>query len=89
MQTSAILRHGAELFRCAPTLAAREATCSEVQSRTGAVLVHPYNDPRVIAGQGTIGLEVAQQVPEVDAIVVPISGGGMISGTELWGVVIS
>ena len=55
----------------------------EIQGETGATFVHPFNDPYVIAGQGTIGLEILQELPQVDAIVVPIGGGGVISGIAI------
>jgi threonine dehydratase len=78
-----IQRHGATLWRCAPTQAAREATCAQVQEATGANLVHPYADARVIAGQGTATLELVGQsgIPEV--MVVPVGGGGLAAGTAL------
>lgn len=61
----------------------RESTASKVQQETGATLIHPFNDKRIISGQGTISLELLEQVPNIDAIVVPISGGGLISGVTL------
>ena len=53
----------------------------ELQAETGRVLVHPYDDPLVIAGQGTVGLELVEQVPDLDTVIVPIGGGGLISGS--------
>jgi threonine dehydratase len=79
----AIVAFGATLHRCAPGIAAREAECARVQADTGAELVHPYTDPRVIAGQGTAALELLTAVPELDAIVVPVGGGGLSSGTAI------
>lgn len=79
----AIARAGGIIHRCAPTLAAREATCAHVQAQTGAVLVHPYADARVMAGQGTIALELLHQASALDAIVTPIGGGGLISGVAI------
>jgi threonine dehydratase len=76
----AIERAGAVLHRCAPTQAAREATTAQLVQQTGAVLVHPYADTRVMAGQGTIALELLAQVPELDAIVTPVGGGGLAAG---------
>ena len=67
----AIERAGAILHRCAPTQAAREAMCAEVQRATGAELVHPYADTRVMAGQGTLALELLQQTPGLDALITP------------------
>ena len=81
---AAIEAYGATLHHCAPTIAAREAACADVQRTTGAVLVHPYTDPRVIAGQGTATLELLNQCDgRLDALVVPVGGGGLASGTAL------
>jgi threonine dehydratase len=82
-KVSAIERAGAVLHRCAPTQAAREAMCAQVQRATGAVLVHPYADMQVMAGQGTIALELLQQVPELDALITPVGGGGLASGVAI------
>jgi threonine dehydratase len=80
----AIEAYGATLHHCAPTIAAREAACAEVQRDTGAVLVHPYTDPRVIAGQGTAALELLNQCDgPLDAVIVPVGGGGLAAGTAL------
>ena len=70
----------AEIIFCEPTLESREATAAEVQSRTGATLVHPFNDLRVMAGQGTTAIELLDQVPDLDLILCPVGGGGHISG---------
>ena len=80
---AAIEAYGATLHRCAPTIAAREAACAQVQADTGATLVHPYADPRVIAGQGTATLELLQAAAQLDAIVAPVGGGGLASGTAI------
>ncbi len=80
---AAIAAHGAVLHRCAPTIAAREAECARVQAETGATLVHPYADPRVIAGQGTALLELLAAVPGIEVAVVPVGGGGLSSGTAI------
>ena len=79
----AIARAGGILHRCAPNQAAREAMCSEVQARTGAVLVHPYADARVMAGQGTIALELLRQAPPLDALITPVGGGGLAAGVAI------
>jgi threonine dehydratase len=79
----AIEAYGATLHRCAPTIAAREARCAEVQRETGATLVHPYTDPHVIAGQATAALELLNAHPDLDALVVPVGGGGLASGSAL------
>jgi threonine dehydratase len=78
-----IERAGGILHRCAPTQAAREQACAKVQRETGATLVHPYADARVMAGQGTIVLELLQQVPHLDTVIVPIGGGGLASGCAI------
>ncbi|WP_425494195.1 threonine ammonia-lyase [Lysobacter soli] len=80
---AAIEAYGATLHRCAPTIAAREARTAELQAQLGAELVHPYTDPRVIAGQGTAALELLCTPERFDAIVVPVGGGGLASGTAL------
>lgn len=74
---------GAQVHFCAPTLAAREATCAELVQRTGARLVHPYDDPDVIAGQGTATLELLAEYPDLDAVIAPVGGGGLLSGTAI------
>jgi threonine dehydratase len=79
----AIVRAGGTLHRCAPSQAAREAMCAEVQARTGATLVHPYADLRVMAGQGTIALELLRQAPELDALITPVGGGGLAAGVAI------
>ncbi|MBE1160121.1 pyridoxal-phosphate dependent enzyme [Dyella acidiphila] len=79
----AIERAGAILHRCAATTAAREAKAAEVQQATGATLVHPYADTRVMAGQGTVVLELLQQSPQLDAIITPVGGGGLSSGCAI------
>lgn len=80
---AAIAGYGGILHRCAPTMAARESTCARVQRESGAELVHPFTDPRVIAGQGTAALELLGQAGTLDALVVPVGGGGLASGTAL------
>jgi len=74
---------GAHVHFCAPTLAAREATCADLARTTGATLVHPYDDYAVIAGQGTATLELLDAVPDLDAVVAPVGGGGLLSGTAI------
>ena len=78
-----IARHGATLWHCAASTAAREARCAEVQAQTGAVLVHPYADPQVIAGQGTAATELLGTAGPLDVLVVPVGGGGLGAGTAL------
>jgi threonine dehydratase len=76
----AIERAGAVLHRCAPTQAAREAAVAQLVEDTGAVLVHPYADTQVMAGQGTIALELLAQAPDLDALITPVGGGGLAAG---------
>lgn len=78
-----IVRHGATLWRCDPTIAAREAMCAQVEAETGATLVHPYADSHVIAGQGTAALELLGSQGPFDTLVVPVGGGGLAAGTRL------
>lgn len=80
---AAIEAYGATIHRCAATIAAREAMCADVQAATGATLVHPYTDARVIAGQGTATLELLAAAGPLDAIVVPLGGGGLAAGTAI------
>ncbi|WP_165418388.1 pyridoxal-phosphate dependent enzyme [Dyella amyloliquefaciens] len=82
-KVEAIERAGAILHRCEPTQAAREAKADEVQRATGAELVHPFSDTRVMAGQGTAVLELLQQSGGLDAVITPIGGGGLIAGTAI------
>jgi threonine dehydratase len=78
-----VRRYGGVITECEPSTSSREATFAEVQARTGGDFVHPYNDPRVIAGQGTCSREFMEQTGGLDMVVAPIGGGGMISGTCL------
>jgi threo-3-hydroxy-L-aspartate ammonia-lyase len=80
VKTAAIVRCGAELVTVPPTLAARISVSNEIAERRGYILIPPFDHPDVIAGQGTIGLEIAEDFPDVDTVVVPVSGGGLISG---------
>src|SRR6056297_291709 len=81
---AAVRGYGGTITECEPSTTSREAVFAEVQAQTGADFVHPYNDPRVIAGQGTCSRELVEQVEGMDAVIAPIGGGGMISGTCLW-----
>jgi threo-3-hydroxy-L-aspartate ammonia-lyase len=80
VKTDAIEYYGAELVRVAPTLEARVTAVGELVARHGYVPVPPFDDRTVIAGQGTIGLEIVADCPQVDLVVVPVGGGGLISG---------
>jgi threonine dehydratase len=77
----AVGSYGAQIIYCEPTLPAREAGLREVVDRTGAAVVHPYDDPWVIAGQGTAALELLAEVPDLDALIAPVGGGGLMSGS--------
>jgi len=74
---------GAILHRCAPTLAAREETATRIQRDTDATLVHPYTDLNVIAGQGTATLELLREVADLNALIAPLGGGGLLSGSAI------
>jgi threonine dehydratase len=80
---AAVLAYGGLITECEPTLAAREAALAEIVLRTGARVVHPSNDPFVIAGQGTAALELLDDYPRLDVVLAPVGGGGLLSGTAL------
>jgi len=77
---AAVRRYGGLIELCEPSLAARESTAREVVHRTGAAFIHPYDDLRVMAGQGTSAIEILQDVPGLDAILCPVGGGGNLGG---------
>ncbi|MDP4033327.1 MAG: pyridoxal-phosphate dependent enzyme [Pseudorhodobacter sp.] len=79
----AVRGYGGRIVECAPSTSSREAVFAGVVAETGAEFVHPYNDARVIAGQATCSRELLEQVPGLEAVMAPIGGGGMISGTCL------
>jgi threonine dehydratase len=81
VKREAVLRHGASIVECDPTETARIETLRSVVARTGAVEVHPYDDDQVIAGAGTAALELLDEAPGLDWLVVPVGGGGLASGT--------
>lgn len=83
VKKAAVAAYGAEITLCRPTLADREETLARVIERTGAAFVHPYNDPRVIAGQGTAAMELCEEIAGLDAVLAPVGGGGLLSGTAL------
>ena len=83
VKKAAVAGYGAEIDFCAPTLAAREAALEAIVARTKAEVVHPYDDSRVIAGQGTVALELLDALPDLDLVLVPIGGGGLAAGTAL------
>ena len=75
--------YGGEIFECEPTLQAREATLAEVIKKTGATEIHPFNNYEVIAGQATAAKELFEKVKDLDVIMAPVGGGGLLSGTAL------
>ena len=85
VKRAAVEGYGARIVTCEPTLAARETTAAAVVAETGAVFIHPYDDPRIIAGQGTAALELLEDVPDLDAVIAPVGGGGLMSGTCIAG----
>ena len=78
-----VRRYGGVIHFCAPNVPARTAVCEKVQAETGGSLVHPFDDERVIAGQGTATLELLEEVPDLGAVVAPCGGGGLLSGTAI------
>ena len=84
-KVASVERLGGKITRCEPTTEDREATAARVQAETGATMVHPFNDWQVIAGQGTVALELIQDTAGLDALVAPVGGGGLISGTAIVG----
>jgi len=83
VKKDAVSEYGGEIVYCESTLTAREQALNQVIKKTGAIFVHPYNDARVIAGQGTAALELLEEVPQLDIILVPVGGGGLLSGTAI------
>jgi threonine dehydratase len=83
IKRAAAVGYGAEIAFCKPTLEAREEVLSRIVESTGATFIPPYNDLRVMAGQGTVALELCEEIPHLDVIVAPVGGGGLISGTAI------
>jgi threonine dehydratase len=82
VKKNAVAGYGAEITFCKPTLQAREETTSSIMEKTGAVLIHPYDNFNVICGQGTSALELLDDYPDLDIVVAPVGGGGLLSGTS-------
>jgi threonine dehydratase len=78
-----VIEFGARIVECEPGDEPRERMVQQVQSETGAVVIHPFNDYRIIAGQATAAKELIEDVPDLDVIVAPVGGGGLLSGTLL------
>jgi len=83
VKKDAVAEYGGKIVECEPTLAAREAAAKKIEQETGATFIHPSNDENVIIGQGTAGMELLEEQPGLDFIVVPVGGGGLIAGTSL------
>ncbi len=83
VKRAAVEGYGAEIITCEPTLKAREETLKAVVERTGAVFIHPYDNEAIIAGQGTAAMELLEDVPDLDVVMAPVGGGGLLSGTAL------
>ncbi|MCX7736048.1 MAG: pyridoxal-phosphate dependent enzyme [Candidatus Kapabacteria bacterium] len=83
VKIDAVQSYGAKIIFCEPTLASREETLEKVVEETNAVFIHPYNNPFVISGQGTAALELINQIEQLDYIITPVGGGGLLSGTLL------
>ncbi|MGD0907031.1 MAG: pyridoxal-phosphate dependent enzyme [Candidatus Acidiferrales bacterium] len=83
VKVRAVEAYGGEITFSDPTIEARSAAAADLQRSTGATLIHPYDDDRVIAGQGTAALEFLEEIPDLDIICAPVSGGGLLSGTAI------
>lgn len=84
VKVNAVRDYGAEIIFCKNTTEARESAAQKVIDETGATFIHPYNHPDVIAGQGTAAKELLEDHPDLDIIMAPVGGGGLISGTAIW-----
>ena len=78
-----VQRYGGKIFYCEPNIKSREDTLKKMIQKSGGSIIHPYNDEKIIAGQGTAAKELIEKVPDLDAIICPVSGGGLLSGTLL------
>lgn len=83
VKIAAVRQYGGEIHFCKPTLEARETTLKEIQKKTGALEIHPYNDVRTIAGQATAAKELIEETNRLDYLLAPVGGGGLLSGTAL------
>jgi len=79
----AVAHYGAEIIYCEPGLPSREAALHEVVKKTGATFIHPYDNENIIAGQGTVALEIMAQTEELDVLIVPLGGGGLLAGSAI------
>jgi len=83
VKKAAVASYGGQITFCEPTLAAREVTLAKIVGQTGAAIVHPYDDYRVISGQGTAALELVEEIADLDLVIAPVGGGGLLSGTAI------
>jgi threonine dehydratase len=83
VKKEAVAGYGGQITFCEPTLQARESTMEEIRGKTGAAVIHPYDNERVIAGQGTAALELLTDFPDLDVVIAPVGGGGLLSGTSI------
>lgn len=79
----AVESYGGKITFSEPTMTSRNETCARVQAETGAILIHPYDNDRIITGQATAAKELLEEIPDLDAVLAPVSGGGLLSGTCL------
>ena len=82
VKKDAVAGYGASIIFCKPTLQSREETCRKIMEKEGATLIHPYDNFNVICGQGTASLELLEEKPDIDTVVAPVGGGGLMSGTS-------
>ena len=83
VKKEAVAGYGGQITYCEPTLEARESTLANIARETGSTVIHPYDNERVIAGQGTTALELLEDIPDLDVIIAPVGGGGLLSGTAI------
>lgn len=83
VKQEAVAGYGGQITYCEPTLEARESTLAKMAQETGSTIIHPYDNERVIAGQGTAALELIEEIADLDVILAPVGGGGLISGTGI------
>jgi threonine dehydratase len=83
VKVKAVKNYGADVTFCESTLEARESTLEKMVEKTGAIFIHPYDNAQIIAGQGTSALELLEDHPDLDIIIAPVGGGGLLSGTAL------
>jgi threonine dehydratase len=83
VKKEAAIAYGAEIIGCEGTLISREETAVKVEQETGATFIHPSNDEQIILGQGTAAMELLEDYPQLDAIIAPVGGGGLLAGTAL------